>query len=135
MGASQYNFSIEQGSSFRMSLIYKDSNGEPINITNWCARLTWKTNSNITQVFSSENTDKSLYNFYVEGAIGKINLLFPAGVTNDFNFNTAKYDLELQSNEDHYDNGGKYVIRIMYGTVTINKRLSKYDNQLECQTQ
>jgi len=134
MGASQYNFSIEQGSSFRMSLIYKDSNGEPINITNWCARLTWKTNSNITQVFSSENTDKSLYNFYVEGAIGKINLLFPAGVTNDFNFNTAKYDLELQSNEDHYDNGGKYVIRIMYGTVTINKRLSKYDNQLECQT-
>jgi len=135
MGASQYNFSIEQGSSFRMSLIYKDSNGEPINITNWCARLTWKTNSNITQVFSSENTDKSLYNFYIEGAIGKINLLFPAGVTNDFNFNTAKYDLELQSNEDHYDNGGKYVIRIMYGTVTINKRLSKYDNQLECQTQ
>lgn len=135
MGASQYNFSIEQGSSFRMSLIYKDSNGEPINITNWCARLTWKTNSNITQVFSSENTDKSLYNFYIEGAIGKINLLFPAGVTNDFNFNTAKYDLELQSNEDHYDNGGKYVIRIMYGTVTINKRFSKYDNQLECQTQ
>lgn len=135
MGASQYNFSIEQGSSFKMSLVYKDSNGDPINITNWCARLTWKTNTNITQVFSSENTDKSLYNFYVEGAIGKINLLFPAGITNDFNFNTAKYDLELQSNEDHYDNGGKYVIRIMYGTVNINKRLSKYDNQLECQTQ
>lgn len=135
MGASQYNFSIEQGSSFKMSLVYKDSNGDPINITNWCARLTWKTNTNITQVFSSENTDKSLYNFYVEGAIGKINLLFPAGITNDFNFNTAKYDLELQSNEDHYENGGKYVIRIMYGTVNINKRLSKYDNQLECQTQ
>lgn len=132
MGASQYNFNIEQGSSFKMSLIYKDSNGDAIDITGWCARLTWKTNNNITQIFSSDNIDKSIYNFYLEGSIGKINLLFPASTTNDFAFSTAKYDLELQSNVDHYNQGGKYTIRLLYGTVTVQKRFSKSDSALEC---
>jgi len=132
MGASQYNFTIEQGSSFKMSLVYKDSNGDPIDITDWCARLTWRTSANSTQVFSSDNIDKSIYDFNIEGSLGKINLLFPASTTNGFDFNTAKYDLELQSDENHYTEGGKYVIRILYGTVTIQKRFSKYENALEC---
>lgn len=132
MGASQYNFSIEQGSSFRMSLIYKDSNGDAIDITNWCARLTWRTSANATQVFTTDNLDKSLYDFNLEGSLGKINLLLPASITNSFDFNTAKYDLELQSDEDHYNQGGKFVIRLLYGNVTINKRYSKSTTALEC---
>lgn len=132
MGASQYNFNIEQGSSFKMSLVYKDSNGDPIDITNWCVRLTWRTSLNTTQVFTSENLDKSLYDFNLQGADGKINLLFPASTTNNFTFNNAKYDLELQSDEDHYNEGGKYTIRILYGTVTILKRFSKSTDLLEC---
>jgi hypothetical protein len=132
MGASQYNFSIEQGSSFRMSLIYKDSNGDAIDITNWCARLTWRTSANATQVFTTDNLDKSLYDFNLEGSLGKINLLLPASITNSFDFNTAKYDLELQSDEDHYNQGGKFVIRLLYGNITINKRYSKSTTALEC---
>ena len=123
MGASLYNFEIEQGSSFKMSLIYKDSNGDPIDITGWCARLTWKTSANSTQTFSS---------FNIEGTLGKINLLFPAGTTNGFTFNNAKYDLELQSDELHYNQGGKYVTRLLYGTVNIQKRFSKSNIALEC---
>ena len=132
MGASQYNFSIEQGSSFRMSLIYKDSIGDAIDITNWCARLTWRTSANVTQVFTTDNLDKSLYDFNLEGSLGKINLLLPASITNSFDFNTAKYDLELQSDEDHYNQGGKFVIRLLYGNITINKRYSKSTTALEC---
>lgn len=132
MGASQYNFSIEQGSSFKMSLIYKDSNGDPIDITGWCARLTWRTSANATQVFNSDNIDKSVYDFNIEGNLGKINFLLPATTTNSLDFNTAKYDLELQSDEDHYNQGGKFVIRLLYGTITIQKRYSKYENALEC---
>ena len=48
MAASQYDFKIEQGSSFRMSLIY-NSNGTAIDLANYCARLVWKTNTNVTQ--------------------------------------------------------------------------------------
>jgi hypothetical protein len=134
MGASLYNFEIEQGSSFKMSLIYKDSAGAVIDLTDWCARLIWKTSANTTQTFDSSNTNKTSYDFNIEGPSGKINLLFPAGTTNGFDFNTAKYDLELQSDEDHYNQGGKYVIRLLYGTVSIQKRYSKSSTALECNT-
>lgn len=134
MSAGNYDFNIEQGTSFRMSLVYKDANGDPIDITDWCARLTWRTSSNVTQTFTTENVDLTAYKFEIIGTEGRINFLLPAATTNSFNFNTAKYDLELQADYDHYANGGgKYTVRIIYGTVTIMKRNSKYDTALECQ--
>lgn len=132
MAASKYDFSIEQGSSFKLSLVYKDDNNNPIDLTNWCARLTWKTNTNSTQTFSTENIDYSVYKFMMEANIGKITLLIPATTTNSFSFNTAKYDLELQSDDDLYVGGGKSIIRLLYGTVTIVKRFSQSNTLLDC---
>lgn len=132
MAASKYDFSIEQGSSFKLSLVYKDDNNNPIDLTNWCARLTWKTNTNTTQTFSTENIDYSVYKFIIEANIGKITLLIPATTTNSFLFNTAKYDLELQSDDDLYTGGGKSIIRLLYGTVTIVKRFSQSTTLLDC---
>lgn len=132
MAASQYDFAIEQGSSFKISLIYKDSNGNPINLTNWCARLIWRNSSGITQVFNSENLDYNLYKFIIDDNAGKLTLMFPASTTNNFNFSTAKYDLELQSPDDLYSGGGKYTVRLLYGTITLVKRFSKSGQSLEC---
>lgn len=132
MPAAEYNFNIEQGTSFKLALVYKDDNGNPIDISNWCARLIWRTNTNATQVFTTENIDYSVYKFTLDGANGKLTLLLPASTTNDFSFTTAKYDLELQSDADLYVGGGKYTIRILYGTVTILKRKSKSDALLDC---
>ena len=133
MAASKYDFSIEQGSSFKLSLVYKDDNGNPIDLTNWCARLTWKTNTNLTQTFSTENIDYSVYKFSIEPLIGKITLMIPASTTNSFTFNAAKYDLELQSDDDLYVGGGKYIIRLIYGTINIVKRFSQSSSLLECE--
>lgn len=132
MAASKYDFSIEQGSSFKLSLVYKDDNNNPIDLTDWCARLTWKTNTNTTQTFSTENIDYSVYKFIIEANIGKITLLIPASTTNSFSFNTAKYDLELQSDDDLYTGGGKSIIRLLYGTVTVVKRFSQSTTLLDC---
>ena len=132
MTASRYDFSIEQGSSFRMNLIYKNDDGSIIDITNWCARLTWTTNKNVIQVFNTTNLDYSIYKFTITGNEGKISLLIPAETTNSFDFNTAKYDLELQSPDDLYTGGGKYTTRLLYGVITIDKRFSKSDNSLDC---
>jgi hypothetical protein len=132
MAASKYDFSIEQGSSFKLSLVYKDDSGNPVNLTNWCARLTWKTNTNITQTFSTENIDYSVYKFIIEPLIGKLTLLIPASTTNTLVFNTAKYDLELQSDDDLYVGGGKYIIRLLYGNINIIKRFSQATSLLEC---
>lgn len=38
MAASKYDFSIEQGTSFRLAITYKDKDKNPIDITNYCAR-------------------------------------------------------------------------------------------------
>ncbi len=132
MAASKYDFSIEQGTSFKLSLIYKDSERNPINLTNWCARLVWKTNTNTTQVFSSDNTDHSVYKFEIDDSNGKLILMFPAGTTNGFNFTTAKYDLELRSPDELYNGGGQYTTRILFGTVNIVKRFSQNNTNLEC---
>jgi hypothetical protein len=134
MAAGQYNFDIEQGSSFTISIVYKDVNKNIVNITDWCARLTWTTNINATQVFSTENTDLSLYKFFIDGPNGKITFMLPAETTNDFNFKTAKYDLELQSPDDLYNGGGRYTTRILFGVINIIKRYSKSTTDLDCQS-
>jgi hypothetical protein len=132
MAASKYDFAIEQGTSFKISLVYKDSNGNPINLTNWCARLIWKTNTNTSQTFSSQNIDYSLYKFTIDGVNGKLTLMIPASVTNTYTFSMAKYDLELQSPDDLYASGGKYTIRLLFGTISFVKRFSQSSTQLVC---
>lgn len=132
MAASKYDFTIEQGSSFKISLIYKDQNGNPINLTGWCARLIWKTNTNITQTFSSDNIDHNVYKFTIDDPNGKLTLMMPSSTTNSFNFNTAKYDLELQSPDDLYAGGGKFTTRLLFGTVSVTKRFSQSSQALDC---
>jgi hypothetical protein len=132
MSAKKYDFSIEQGTSFRLAITYKDKDGNIVDLTGWCARLVWTTNTNLTQVFSSDNTDVSLYKFDIDAVNGKLTFLLPANITNNFNFMHAKYDLELQSPDDLYPGGGKYTTRILFGTVNIIKRYSQSTLEINC---
>lgn len=132
MSAGNYDFKIEQGTSFTLSLIYKDSTGNPVNLTGWCARLVWKSNSG-TETFSTE-TSNSDYRFDIDEINGKLILQFPASTTNNFSFTNAKYDLELQSSDDFYNGGGKYTTRLLSGTISIVKRFSQTNDVLMCET-
>jgi hypothetical protein len=136
MSAKKYDFSIEQGTSFKLAFVYKDANNNPIDITNWCARIIWTTNDNTSKSFVS-NTNTSEYRFTIDGANGKLTFLLPSSTTNGFTFSTAKYDLELVSDDYLYalnggTGGGKYSIRLLYGTATIIKRNSQSSTNLEC---
>lgn len=132
MPASQYNFSIEQGSSFRLSITYKDSDQNPIDLTGYCARLTWKTTNGDVAVFSTTDLSYTNYKFVIDGPNGNLLLLIPIATTNSYDFKTARYDLELQSPTELYPGGGKQTIRILYGTVTITKRYSETEAVLDC---
>ena len=133
MSAAKYDFALEQGSSFQLAFTYKDSSGNPVNLTGWCGRLVWKTNTNDISTFITGHNNND-YKFTLDGPNGKFTLLFPSAVTNSFNFNTAKYDIELQSPEDFYINGGNFTTRILYGTISVVKRYSQNTESLECQT-
>ena len=132
MQASLYDFEIEQGSSFKLSLIHRDSSGNLVDLTGYCARLLWKTNSGEIQEFSTENTNFALYKFIIQPLDGKITLFLPAEITNSYDFRTAKYDLELQSPQDLYSGGGKYIFRILYGNISIIRRFSQSNTLLDC---
>jgi hypothetical protein len=132
MAASKYDFDIEQGSSFKFSLVYKDSNKNVVDLTDWCARLVWTTSNNTTKVFSTTNQDFNIYKFEIDEPNGKLTLLIPAETTNTFNFKSAKYDLELQSPDDLYAGGGKYTTRILFGVINIIPRYSNSSQNLSC---
>ena len=136
MAASQYDFKVEQGSSFKLQLIYKDSNSNPINLSGYCARITWNTNLNATQTFTTENADYSTYKFELNTPTtdGKLTFFLPASTTNGFDFSSAKYDLELQTPTDLYSGGGREVLRILSGNINVTKRYSKSKTLLACST-
>lgn len=131
MAAAKYDFAIEQGSSFTISFTYKDSTNTVVNISNWCARIIMTTSDNQTITYSS-GTTSSNYKMSLDGPTGKIILLLPAITTNDFTFKTAKYDLELESDDPLYTGGGNYTNRILYGVITIVKRISHNSTILDC---
>jgi hypothetical protein len=131
MAAAKYDFDIEQGSSFTISFTYKDSTNTVVNISNWCARIIMTTSDNQTITYSS-GTTSSDYKMSLDGPTGKITLLLPAITTNNFTFKTAKYDLELESDDVLYSGGGNYTNRILYGVITIVKRISNNSTILDC---
>lgn len=134
MAAGKYDSSIEQGSSYRLSVVYKDDQDNIIPLTGYCARLVWKTNTGTTQSFYTTDIPNSNYKFYIDEPNGKITLLFSASFTNEIQFSTAKYDLELKSPDDHYSGGGKYTIKLLYGTFSIVKRFSQTADEMSCST-
>ena len=127
MPAANYNFTIEQGSSFAISFQYLDNEQNPIDITNWCARLRWKedaidpdTGTNRIRTFVTP-TISAEYSFTTIPKEGKMILKIPANETASYDFNTANYDLELQEPNDLYSGGGKIVFRILQGIVPLTR--------------
>lgn len=131
MAAAEYNFNIQQGSSYTVGFTYKDSNKSVIDISGWCARIIMTTSDGQTITYSSGN-ETSEYKMTIDGPNGNISLLLPAITTNNFSFKTAKYDLELESNDSIYSSGGNYIDRVLYGTITILKRNSHNSTAMEC---
>jgi hypothetical protein len=132
MSAKKYDFDIEQGSSYRLSLKYKDENGIIIPLTDYCARIVWSTSDGNSQTFLTTDPANSNYNFYIDEVNGTINWLLSAEFTNSMTFLSAKYDLELSSPQYLYYGGGKFTTRLVYGTITIVPRFSKTNTFLDC---
>jgi hypothetical protein len=116
MTAATHNITIEQGATFRLSLIWKDSNNTPINLTGYTARM---------QVRRKYSEPTTLLNFTTEngaivlgGSAGTIEVTGLATLTDDLPIKPAVYDLELVS-------GSGFVTRLIEGSVTITPEVTK----------
>lgn len=121
MGAGKYNFAIEQGADFVRTFIWKDSSGNPIDLTGYKAEMKIKLSPAHTEhlVWLTSETGIGLPGgIELGGANGSIVIKIDHLDTAKLNFNEAFYDLELTSADGN-------VIRLLEGRVTLSKEITK----------
>ncbi len=126
MAAGRYSFVIEQGSTLNLELQYKDSSGNPINLTNYNGRMQIRPSVASSTVYislsSSLQPDGTGLNFSGSNGStpptsGSIGIYISAASSSALSFDTAVYDLEIYS--------GSYVSRILEGQVKLSKEVTR----------
>lgn len=120
MPAATHNFLLEQGSDFQITFRYLDENNTSVNMTNWY--VLFKFVSNTGQIYSFDNITKTSNYSLIAYRNGDIILNIPAHITNNYSFDTAVYDLDLQEPNEQYVGSGLKRYRLAQGTITIVKR-------------
>lgn len=116
MAAAPYDILIEQGATFQLNLVYKDSSGTPIDISGYTARM---------QVRRTYDAPTPLLNLTTEngcitlgGVAGTVEVEAPADVTDALPPKDSVYDLELIS-------PAGVVTRLIRGAATISPEVTK----------
>jgi hypothetical protein len=110
-----HNFNIEQGSDFKITFIYQDIDGNPIDISGGNVGFRYRGNTETTVTKYLRSTSEYVRN----GNAGEIIIEFPAEVTRLFTFDNAIYDLDFQpTNIDEEQKN----TRIAAGTISIIKK-------------
>lgn len=116
MSAAVYDFTIEQGTTFHIRFTWEDSNGNPIDLTQFKARMQARKSVNSPDVFIDASTENGLIT--LNEAAGEVNIDLPESVTSEFVWPQAVYDIELIAL-----NG--VVTRLVQGSITISREVTK----------
>jgi hypothetical protein len=128
MAAGKYSFTLEQGVTTILEFQYKDADENPIDLTGYSGRMQIKSdyadNSPVTYATISSSLavdgtglDFSGSNGETPPTSGSIGLYISAASSSAFNFDTAKYDLELYN--------GDQVIRLVEGTIKLSREVTR----------
>jgi hypothetical protein len=125
MAAGKYDLYIEQGSTFIRSCVYKDQNGDPVDLTGYALNAQIRrsySDTTIAQTISIAIEDQT-----IPANVGKFIMSISAANTSliavnpavDFENNITNYtwDLELSA--------GGNVSRLLQGTVLISPEVTK----------
>jgi hypothetical protein len=116
MAAAKRNITIEQGATYRYSLIWKDSDGVPVDLSGYIARM------QVRKMFTSDDTllDLSSANgdIVLGGVLGTIEIEASAADTALITDKVGVYDVELESSSG-------VVTRIIEGSVTIKPEVTR----------
>jgi hypothetical protein len=132
MSAGKYSFTIEQGSTVDFRIEYKDSNSNPIDLTNYQARMqirsTKESTSLICNLSSSLDADgtglvmtPTSASLVLPKTSGSIGIYISAASSSLFSFSEAVYDLEIVSGSG----AGQAVTRILEGKVKLSKEVTR----------
>lgn len=117
MVAANHNFTIEQGTTFSKTFIWKTGAGnQVVDITDFTARMQIREKITSPAAILSATTANS--KLAITGDEGKVTLTISATETGAFAFTTALYDLELTSPDNE-------VTRLVQGTITLSPRVTR----------
>lgn len=129
MAAGRFNFTIEQGTTVDFAVVYKDSNGNPIDLTGYDARMqlrpSYGSETTYLTLSSSLNDDGTGLNLSGSGGVnassplssGSIGIYVSHVTSSQFNFTEAIYDLEIVSGSGNTAT----VSRILQGVISLSK--------------
>ena len=132
MAAGNYSFTIEQGSTTDFEIVYKDSNGDPIDLTGYDARMQLKDSIGGSSTFltlsSSLGGDGTGLNLSGSGGLGaskpttsgSIGIFVGYETSSVLSFSSAVYDLELVSGSGDT----AVVTRLLQGKVNLSKEVT-----------
>jgi hypothetical protein len=128
MAAGTYNFIIEQGTTVDFKIQYKDSTGTPINLTGYEGAMQIRSNfadnnpkTYITLTSENINPDGTGLNFE-ESNNGLIGIFIASCTSSLFNFNNARYDLEIYSGSLQ---DCPIVTRILEGNIELSRETTR----------
>ena len=124
MASGKYSFVIEQGATTDFEIQYKGSNGTPVNLSGYQARMQIRSDyggtliANLSSSLDSDGTGLNLSgsNGSTPLASGSIGLFISAASSSQFTFAEAKYDLELVN--------GTTVTRLLEGKVKLSRNIT-----------
>ena len=129
MSAGRYSFTIEQGTTFQLELIYKDSNQTPVDLTGYSGRMQLRPTVDSTTVYltlsSSLRADGTGLNFSGSSGTnppssGSIGIYIASCTSSLLNFTNAYYDLEIYSGSNC-----PYTVRLIEGQVQLSKEVTR----------
>ena len=127
MAAGRYSFVIEQGATLDFEIEYTDSNGDPVDLTNYDGRMQIKNTQGGTSYItlsSSLNNDNTGLNFsgsknLVPPSSGTIGIFISAYSSSLLDFKEAVYDLEIVSGSEY-----PIVTRVLEGKIRLSKEIT-----------
>ena len=115
MTAGIYNATIDQGATWSVTVLYKDSAGAPINLTGYTAAM------QVRQQYSSADADLTLTTsnggITITGATGTVLITMTATQTAALEEGYYVYDVELTS--------GAVVDRLIQGQLTVAPEVTR----------
>src|SRR4051795_7415274 len=93
MTAGKYDFTIEQGATFRKIFRWQQSNGDPVDLTGTTAKMQAWDDAHRTKLidFNTQGT------ITIDAAAGSVTVELSDTVTSALTFDIARYDLKLTS--------------------------------------
>jgi hypothetical protein len=116
MTAATYDITIEQGATFRLNLVWRDADNNPVDLTGYVARMQVRASYSDSAVQLNLTTQNGA--IVLGGALGTIAVTGAATVTDDIPIRAGVYDLELEAADGT-------VTRLVQGKVRISPEVTR----------